>query len=80
MIFLTVSANIHAWLNCLPIVTVALRWLEVVFRGGCLLLVELNIDSVEPYSAEGVPEPFVRKRTLRSGRDVITGDVIEIHM
>jgi hypothetical protein len=52
----------------------------VVFRGGCLLLVELNIDSVEPYSAEGIPEPFVRKLTLRSGRDVITGDVIEIHM
>jgi hypothetical protein len=79
MIFLAVSANIHEWLNCLPKVTVALQWLEVVFQGGCLLLVELNIDSVEPCSAEGVPNPCVREGALRSGGEVIT-DAIEIRM
>jgi hypothetical protein len=64
----------------LPKVTVALRWLEVVFRDSCFLLIELNIDSVERYSAEGVPDPRVRIRALRSGGEVVAGDAIEIRM
>jgi hypothetical protein len=48
------------------------------YGGNCLLLVELNVNSVEPGAVEGGPDPRVRIRTLRSGSDVITSDAIEI--